>query len=364
MKNEVKRLKEKALNSLLLCVEHFNRPWDTGRDDAVLILMGHACEMLLKAGILHRGGEIRRATDNETIGFEACVNKALSDSAIKFLSENHAVTLRIIGGLRNSAQHYYRDIREELLYICTHDGVDVFRHVFHVVFKEDLKNAMPDRVLPISTVAPKDILALFSEEIEEIKGIINSESRRKSPALSKLRNLDIVENALTGKQKFMNDRELKKTCQKIGAGNDWTEMFPGIANIRVSSDAQQIVQLKWSNKEGVPVRKAKEGEQGALLVTQHLSKFQTHPFGLRPLARKLEMSEFRALALIHHLKIQDEPKYFVIEHTPGKKMAFKLYSAAALNMLREYAKTVDWDDVLDKYQKHQRRKKQQRKHTR
>ena len=56
MKRETKCLLVKATDSLVLSIEHFNRPWDRGRVDAVLILLDHAFEMLLKAAILHRGG--------------------------------------------------------------------------------------------------------------------------------------------------------------------------------------------------------------------------------------------------------------------------------------------------------------------
>ena len=48
MKREVRLLKGKAAASLTLSIEHFNRPWDLGRGDAVLILLDHSFEMLLK----------------------------------------------------------------------------------------------------------------------------------------------------------------------------------------------------------------------------------------------------------------------------------------------------------------------------
>jgi hypothetical protein len=59
MKKETKLLKQKALNSLTLCVDQFNRTSDTGRVEAVLHFPDHSFEMLLKASILHRGGKIR-----------------------------------------------------------------------------------------------------------------------------------------------------------------------------------------------------------------------------------------------------------------------------------------------------------------
>jgi hypothetical protein len=59
MKREARLPKLKSLNSLTLSIELFNRPWDGGRTDGVLMMLDHCFEMLLKASILHRGGRIR-----------------------------------------------------------------------------------------------------------------------------------------------------------------------------------------------------------------------------------------------------------------------------------------------------------------
>lgn len=77
MMKEARLLKDKSLSSLTLSIEHFNRPWDLGRTDAVLMLMDHSFKMLLKAAILHRGGRIRDRGEKNTIGFDSCVRRAL-----------------------------------------------------------------------------------------------------------------------------------------------------------------------------------------------------------------------------------------------------------------------------------------------
>ena len=65
MKKEVRQLREKAINSLVLSIEHFNRPWNRGRTEAVLILLDHSFEMLLKAAIRHRQGKIRKPREKQ-----------------------------------------------------------------------------------------------------------------------------------------------------------------------------------------------------------------------------------------------------------------------------------------------------------
>jgi len=49
IKREAAELRKRAINSLVLAIELFNRPHDLGRSEAVLILLHHAFEMLLKA---------------------------------------------------------------------------------------------------------------------------------------------------------------------------------------------------------------------------------------------------------------------------------------------------------------------------
>ena len=65
MKKEVKLLVKKAVNSLILSIEHFNRPWDKGRPETVLILLDHSFELLLKGAILHKGGKIQKKKESK-----------------------------------------------------------------------------------------------------------------------------------------------------------------------------------------------------------------------------------------------------------------------------------------------------------
>ena len=84
----------------------------SGRNEAVLILLDHSFEMLLKSAIRHRLGKIRKAREKQTLGFDACVRKALTDGNLQFLNDEQALTLQTINGLRDAAQHYLVDMSE------------------------------------------------------------------------------------------------------------------------------------------------------------------------------------------------------------------------------------------------------------
>src|SRR5690606_8085863 len=106
MRKEAKHLYQKAIDSLTLRSELFNRPNDCGRIHAVLIFMDHSFEMLLKASIIHKDGKSNEKGAKETIGSSACVRKGFSDNAIKFLSETDVLALQTRNGLRDAGQHY------------------------------------------------------------------------------------------------------------------------------------------------------------------------------------------------------------------------------------------------------------------
>lgn len=65
MRKQAKLLFEKAVDSLIISIGHFNNPWDRGRKEAVLILLDRAFELLLKRLTYNGGGRIQR--DPETI---------------------------------------------------------------------------------------------------------------------------------------------------------------------------------------------------------------------------------------------------------------------------------------------------------
>jgi hypothetical protein len=79
MKNESRLLKHKAIASLGLSTEQLKSGWDVGWLEAALMLLEHSFEVLLKAAILCRGGEIRDRGQKNPIGFDASVRRALPD---------------------------------------------------------------------------------------------------------------------------------------------------------------------------------------------------------------------------------------------------------------------------------------------
>lgn len=352
MKKESKILIDKAVASLILSVEHFNRPSDVGRVEAVLIFMDHSFEMLLKAAILHRGGKIRQPRAKQTIGFDHCVRTALSDGKVRFLSEEDALLLQANNSLRDAAQHHLLSISEPHLYIQAQAGLSLFRRLLNEIFGKNLRLVLPARVLPLSTTPPQDLSSLFQNEVEEIRKLLRPGTRRKIEALAKLRALSIVERAVNGERVQPSQHELTEFCASMKSGKNWEEMFPGVASINITATGQgPSIDLRITKKEGIPVVLVKEGAtpEAAVVAIKRVNELDFYNLGLNDLAQKLKLSSPKVMALVHHLHVQDDPDFF--KKIQIGKMLYNRYSQHAVAKIEQALVGLSIEEVWAAYRK-------------
>lgn len=335
MKKEVKHLYKKAVDSLVLSIELFNRPNDTARVHGVLIMMDHSFEMLLKSSILHKGGKIKESRATQTIGFESCVRKSFSDIDIKFLNEDEVLTLQSLNGLRDAAQHYTLEISEQHLYFQAQSGLTLFRDIVNRVFGIDLKEGLPVRVLPLSTTPPTEIQAFFSNEIQDIKKLLGPNKRKNIEAVEKLRALAIMENAVQGNVTQPSDRELKKTLKTLEQGGNFGQLFPGVSTLNFTSNGYgPSLDLRISRKEGVPIQVVPEGTPGAHVVAlKRVNELDFYNLGRDQLSKKVGLTGPKTSAVIYHLNLKEDPESYK-KITIGKTH-YDRYSQKAIGRIKE-----------------------------
>ena len=345
MRREARLLHEKSLDSLFLAIEHFNRPSDRGRPEAVLILLDRTFELLLKSAILHRGGRIRERRARETIGFEKAVRKCLDETPIRFLSGEEALTIQMINSLRDAAQHYLVELSEQQLYLHCQAGVTLFRELQERVFGLKLDEQLPARVLPITTSPPQGLESLMNLEFEEIKNLLKPGRRRAVQARAKLRAMAILDASLSGDRSQPSEGELNKMVRGIQKGTKWADLFPGIATLDLSTDGTGLnVSVRLVKKSGQPVHLVPEGTPGATVVAvQKVDKLGFFNLGLHALADKLNLSPFKALAIIRYLKLQQDADCYS-EFQIGSQ-SFKRYSSKALDMLKKRLPELDVEAI-------------------
>ena len=347
MKREAKLLLDKACDSLLLGIELFNRPYDRGRVSAVLVQTDHAFEMFLKAAIIQKGGVIREKNAKETIGFDTCVRRGLSSGSIKFLTEEQALTIQTINGLRDAAQHYLLDISEGQLYVHIQSGVTLFRDLLMEVFKRELSHELPNRVLPISTIAPIDIAAIFDSEIAEILKLLQPGKRRTVEAEARLRPLAVLDSTIRGEKGQPSTNELNRIGQNLSK-RDWKEVFPGAAVINVVTEGSGLaISVRITKKDGPPLHILPEGTPGASTVAvRRVNELDFYNLGARQLANKLGLSVPKLVAVVAHLSIQDDLDYFK-EITIGGTH-YKRYSQNAMARIKGCLKNESLEEIWGK----------------
>ncbi|HKQ48599.1 MAG TPA: DUF3644 domain-containing protein [Phycisphaerae bacterium] len=354
MKREASLLLGKACDSLLLSIEFFNRPHDRGRTEAVLILLDHAFEMLLKASILRQGGRIRDKRARETIGFDACVRRGLSDGDIKFLSDEQALVLQTINGLRDAAQHHLLDVSEGQLYMHAQAGVTLFRDLLKAVFEQELRDCLPERVLPVSTSPPTDLTALFDSEIAEIKKLLGPHSRRGIEAQARLRPLAILDATIKGEKSQPSPSDLRKLGRDLSRAANWQQVFHGAAAVQLSATGNgPTLSLRLSKKQGIPVQLVPEGTPGASVVAvKRVDELGFYNLGLDQLAASVGLSAPKTTAVIRELDLQSDAECFK-QITIGKS-TFKRYSQKAIKRVLDALPQISIDDV---WKKHRPRKR-------
>lgn len=345
MRREANLLLHKAVDSLVLAIEIYNRPYERGRISATLIQLDHAFEMLLKASILHRGGRIREKGAKETIGFDACVRRALSDGRIKFIKTEQALVLQTINGLRDAAQHHLLDISEGQLYVHAQSGLTLFGDLVRSVFSEDLKNYMPGRVLPVSTSPPTELAILFNNEVMEIRKLLRPGRRRRVEADARLRPLAILDNAIKGEKGQPSVADLRDIGQQLTQGKGWREIFVGAASVAIASDGTGTrLSLRLTKKEGIPIQLVPEGTPGAsVIAVRRINEQGYYNLSARQLADKLKITISKAIAIVDYLSLRKDGDCYK-EFIFGKAI-HKRYSNKAIERIEETLKHTSADEI-------------------
>jgi hypothetical protein len=348
MKREAKLLLEKASDSLILAIELFNRPHDRGRVSSTLIQLDHGFEMLMKAAILHRGGRIREKRAKETIGFDACVRRSLSDGEIKYLTEEQALVLQTINGLRDAAQHHLLDISEGQLYVHVQSGVTLFRDLLKSVFDQDLACHLPARVLPVSTSPPTDLHTLFDSEVKEIKKLLQPGRRRHVEAVARLRPLAILDATIRGEKGQPSDSDLRRIGKEVSHGKAWSEVFQGAAAVEIAADgAGPSLSLRLSKKQGIPIELVAEGTPGASVVAvKRVDELGFYSLGAKDLAEKVGLTMPKAVAVVDHLGLRHQAECY--KEIKIGKAVFKRYSPKAIDSIKDGLKKESADEIWRK----------------
>ena len=347
LRSNVGPLIDRAIDSITLSIELFNRPSEIGRAHAVLILLHHAFEMLLKATVLQRTGAIHASGEKFTYGFDKCLT--LCNDSLKVIDTDERATLSILDALRDQSTHYYCDVSEDILYINAQAGVTLFSKLLRTSFGISLLKRIPGRVLPISTHPPRDLALLFDSELAEIDRLLGQGKRQGARAAAKLRTVLAFVTGAREDTHRVSEQELSTAVAKRRRGKEWTVIFPEVAQLKLSTEGSGIpITMRITKDAPLAVRVAKPGDEVmGTLIKQEVNLWDTFNLSRDDLAAKLGLTAPRTHALIFELGIQTDPACY--RELRKKSVLFKGYSKKALEKLRDAKELVDLDQVWKKH---------------
>jgi hypothetical protein len=344
----VRELKGRALESLSLAIELFNRPAECLRTDGVLILLHHALEMLLKAAIYEKRGRLHEPRSRETYKCLKCVAIAQSDLGI--VSSSNATYLRILSGLRDHSVHYYHVLSEGMLYVQAQAGVTTFGDILRAAFGESLADYLPARVLPISTQPPADLHMLMDDQFSHVAAMLASGRRQRAKASAIVRPYMVMDSNVDAEGEQPTEAEVDRALDRLAGGAKWQDIFRGVARLNAEAEGTGLnLTIRLTKREGMPVHivRPDDAEPGTPVVVRRVNELDVYNMGLTGVAEKVGLTMPRTLAAIRYLNLQADPECFK-EFRIGSQH-YRRYSQKAVAKLREEVPRLDMDQVWRAY---------------
>jgi hypothetical protein len=348
-KREAILLKNAAVDSIVLAVDHFNRAVGPARLEASVIFAQRALELLLKAAIHERTGKIRDTSSGYTYGFSKCLNIATDQLGV--VTPDERVSLQALEADRDAATHHLIETDEPLLYIKVQSAVTIFASLLARAFDERLTDVLPIRALPVSAEPPSTLGEAIDAEMLAIRALLAPKKRQSVEAKARLRTLLNLDTAAWGRGDRPTERELDRAMAAIREGRDWRDIFPGVATLEIEGggDSGIPVAVRLTRGDGPGVRRATRGEEAEALLYREVNPFERWPFKPTDVAKRIELSEPKTWALIEHLDLKGDDAYYKDIPVGGGQVVPR-YTQEAVERLRAAREEVDMDGVWRAYQ--------------
>ncbi|MFI6662941.1 hypothetical protein ACIBL8_46520 [Streptomyces sp. NPDC050523] len=297
--------------------------------------------MLLKAALVHNNVPVFDKKLGRSIGFEKCLELSRQEPNIK-LTDAEAGTLRAIDALRDDEQHWFNSVSEPILFIHARAGVTLFDDLLNRVFGERLADSLPLRVLPISTEPPMGLDILIDQEFSQIQDLLQPGRRARNEARARIRTLLAIEGHAS-EESLVSEKDVDRVEKGIAQGRPRNAVFPALEQISTAFSGEGPTLTVRFDQKGPPVKFADSESDAAAIREIDLQKKFHWP--ATELAKKLDLSRPRLLALRQHLGIDDDPKCFYVFEMGAQK--HPRFSDNALKLMRESMKTLDMDEVWE-----------------
>lgn len=337
---DARTLKTKALSSLRIGLTSFNSFSEDGRSTTVLLHLQHACEMLIKAALVQYHIPIFDKKTATSIGFTKCVNLAQANCGV---SEQEAGVMRAIDSFRDAEQHWFVVVSEQLLYIHARALVTVIDGILKRLFDDELINHLPNRVLPVSTMAANNIETLMDREFSQITDLLAPGRRARDEVRGRIRTLLAMEAHIV-EEVDVSEKDIDRIERAIKAGNNFGQVFPRLTALGTQTQGEGIdVKVHFTKKQGAPVRYVAADDPSEAAAVRELDLRKKYKLSPSELSEAVGLTSPKANALRKFLNLDaDESCRHVFEFGKSK---FPCYSDKAVQLMKQAIVDHDIDEI-------------------
>ncbi len=195
----------------------------------------------------------------------------------------------------------------------------------------------------------------MDKEFSQIRELVAPNRRRQSEAKARIRPYLIMDSALKDKCEQPSDAQVARVIAGIKGGDDWRAIFSGVATLRLDTAGHGLTfSVKFVRRgDALPVRLVPEGQDvGEVAFVREVNMLDRYGMGLHDLAGRAGIGRNKCLALVYHLRLQEDPECF--REFNHKSLRYKGYSQTALERVKQALPNVNLDDVWQEYLSAQR----------
>lgn len=298
----------------------------------MLLHLQHAAEMILKAALLQNGHALFERGESKSIGFKKCLGKVIANLKI---SEEVAGPFRSIDAHRDVEQHWFGNMSEQLFYLEVRAFVTAFDQVLKQLFDETIADALPIRVLPISTQPPNgDLDVLFNSEFDQIKKLLAPGRRQRDEARAKIRSLLAVEAHATEEVEVL-EKDVNRIEKAIKAGKGIADVFPRLTSLSSSVSGQGVqVEVSIVKKGGAPVRYVAGDDPTEAAAIRTVDLQRRFRYSASEIAQHAGLTDHQFYAVRQQLALDDDNACAYVFAFGSQK--HKRYSDEAIKRVRDF----------------------------
>lgn len=333
---DARTLKSKAIGSLRTAMTAFNSYDDEGRVTLVLMHLQHACEMLLKAVLVQRRARVFDKETGRSIGFERCLGLCLASHQ---LANDEAGIMRAVDAQRDAAQHWFVFVSEDLLYLQSRALITAFDAYLKRMFDTSLRDHIPARVLPLSTMPPGDFEFLVDKEFALVTELLKPGRRARDEARARIRTMLAMEAIVTD-QVEISERDIDRIEKAMRGGVAFNSVFPRLATVGTTIDGEGVnLVVHFTKKQGAPVHYIGGDDPAAAAAVREVDLRKKFHMQAIPLARAIGLTPPKAKVLRAHLGIDNDAGCSHVFEFGSQKI--RCFSDNALNKMKEVLPLVD-----------------------